>query len=81
MLSLLDITSSKGFAQRWRSLKVGEGQAEWGSGRWEGVELPCWGCCLLNPEALQAGKWLGVGEEEQGLSFSLAQPVKFLLFP
>lgn len=39
VLSLLDITSSKGFAQGWKSLKVGEGQAEWGSGRQEGVEL------------------------------------------
>lgn len=37
-------------------LKVGEGWAEWGSGRWEGV-----GCCLLNPEAVQAEKWLGRG--------------------
>lgn len=73
MLSLLDGTSSKGFAQRWNHLKVGEGQAEWSCGRWEGAELPCWGC---------AGRGSGwAGEEEQSLSFTLGQPVKFRPFP
>lgn len=45
------------------------------------MELPCWGCCLLSPEAgkeRQESGW--AGEEEQGLTISLAQPVKFWLF-
>lgn len=74
LLSLLDITSSRGFGQRWKSLKMGEGQAV------GGVELPCWGCCLLSPEAEERQESGWAGEEEQGLSISLAQPVKFRLF-
>lgn len=80
MFFLLDITSSKEFAQRWKSLKVGEGQAEWGSARWEGgnCHAEAAACSTLRL-CRQESSW--AGEEEQGFSFSLAQPVKFRLFP
>lgn len=78
MLSLLDVTSSKGFGQKGKSLKMGEGQAEWGCGRERSCHI---GAAAHSTLRLcgQESDW--AEKEEQGLSFSLAQPVKFRLFP